>query len=159
LLAISNTSLCDDEVSTEAGQVQTRRHALDPETYTRRIAKLHTRLDGLINTAFDDADAKRLIKRLRRHRKERLTFLAHDQVSPYNNPAEQQMRPAILTRKISQQNRSENGAKTHAILMTFFRSAELQGLNPVEYVLQLVRTTLEAKPTPASDSEDLKKAA
>ncbi len=39
------------------------------------------------------------------------------------------MRPAVLTRKISQQNRSEDGAKAHAILMTLFRSAELQGFN------------------------------
>jgi transposase len=143
----------------DAVRLGDRRHALDPETHTRRKAKLHTRLDGLINTAFDDVDAKRLIKRLRRHRKELLTFLDHDQVSPYNNHAEQQMRPAVLTRKISQQNRSENGAKAHAILMTFFRSAELQGLNPVKHVLQLARTTLEAKPTPASDAVDLKKAA
>jgi hypothetical protein len=87
-----------------------------------------------------------------------LTFLDHAEVSPYNNHAEQQMRPAVLTRKISQQNRSADGAKAHAILMTLFRSAQLQGLNPVEHVLQLARTTLEAKPTPASASEDKKAA-
>ena len=69
------------------------------------------------------------------------------------------MRPAVLTRKISQQNRSADGAKAHAILMTLFRSAQLQGLNPVEHVLQLARATLEAKPTLKSASEDFKKAA
>jgi hypothetical protein len=87
-----------------------------------------------------------------------LTFLDYDQVSPYNNHAEQQMRPAVLTRKISQQNRSADGAKAHAVLMTLFRSAQLQGLNPVEHVLQLARTTLEAKRTPKSASEDKKAA-
>ncbi|MGH9891883.1 MAG: IS66 family transposase, partial [bacterium] len=136
-----------------------RRHALDPERYARRKARLHQRLEALIASTFDDADAKRLIKRLRRHRKEMLTFLDHAHVSPYNNHAEQQMRPAVLTRKISQQNRSEDGAKAHAILMSLFRSAALQGLNPVEQVLRLAQTTLEAKPTRTNDSEDLKKTA
>lgn len=131
----------------------------DPETYARRKAKLHQRLDALIDSPFDDADAKRLLKRLRRHRQEMLTFLDYDQVSPYNNHAEQQMRLAVLTRKISQQNRSADGAKAHAILMTLFRSAQLQGRNPVEHVLQLARTTLETKRTPKSASEDFKKAA
>lgn len=143
----------------DAVRLGDRRHELASESYARRKAKLHQRLNEIIEASFDDADAMRLIKRLRRHRQEMLTFLNHDQVSPYNNHAEQQMRPAVLTRKISQQNRSEDGAKAHAILMTLFRSAELQQLHPVEHVLQLARTTLKAKPTPASDSNDLKKAA
>lgn len=143
----------------DAVRLGERHHPLDPETYARRKAKLHTRLDEIIDAVFADADAKRLIKRLRRHRQEILTFLDHAEVSPYNNHAEQQMRPAVLTRKISQQNRSEDGAKAHAILMSLFRTAQLQGLHPVEHVLQLARTTLEAKPTPASASEDFKKAA
>ncbi len=125
----------------------------------RILLGLHQRRDALIDSPFDDADAKRLLKRLRRHRREMLTFLDYDQVSPYNNHAEQQMRPAVLTRKISQQNRSADGAKAHAILMTLFRSAQLQGLNPVEHVLQRASTTLEAKSIPKSTSEDFKKAA
>ena len=64
--------------------------------------KLHKCLDELIAAAFEDADAKRLIKRLRRHRDEMLTCLDHEGVSPYNNHAEQQMRTAMHTRKVSQ---------------------------------------------------------
>ncbi len=143
----------------DAVRLGERRHPLDPETYARRKAKLHTRLDEIIDTVFADADAKRLIKRLRRHRQEMLTFLDHAEVSPYNNHAEQQMRPAVLTRKISQQNRSEHGAKAHAILMSLFRTAELQGLNPVEHVLTLAQTTLTAKPTRTDHPEPLKKPA
>jgi hypothetical protein len=62
-------------------------------------------------------DAQRLTKRLNRHKQELFTFLEHEDVSPYNNHAEQQMRKPVLTRKVSQQNRSEDGAKTEAILM------------------------------------------
>ena len=114
--------------------------------YARRRAKLHRRLDELIASAFDDADAKRLIKRLRRHRDELFTFLDHEGVSPYNNHAEQQMRTAVHTRKVSQQNRSLEGAKTHAIFLTLFRTAQLQKINPVEYVMQLASTLWAAVP-------------
>ncbi|MGH8614169.1 MAG: hypothetical protein ACREYF_19600 [Gammaproteobacteria bacterium] len=35
--------------------------------------------------------------------------------------------------------------------MTLFRSAEIQGLNPVKHVLQLTQTTLATIPTRAGD--------
>ena len=70
------------------------------------------------------------------------TFLDYENVSPYNNHAEQQMRKPVLTRKVSQQNRSEQGAKTQAILMSLFRSADLQKKNPVETILSMSKSIL-----------------
>jgi hypothetical protein len=68
--------------------------------------------------------------------------LEFDNVSPYNNHAEQQLRKPVITRKISQQNRSQSGAQTHAIFMSLFRSAELQGFNPVDKILADVKSLL-----------------
>ena len=82
-----------------------------------------------------DKDTKKLIKLLKRHKNELFTFLDFDDVSPYNNHAEQQLLKPVITRKISQQNRSKQGAKTQAILMSLFISTELQGLNPVYTIL------------------------
>ena len=73
--------------------------------------------------------------------------------------AEQQMRTAVHTRKVSQQNRSLQGAKTHAIFLSLFRSAQIQGLNPVEYVLQLAKSALAGESTDMIAPEQLKKAA
>ena len=143
----------------DAVRLGDQRQIRSPPVYARRRAKLHLRLDQLIAATFEDADAKRLIKRLRRHRHEMLTFLDHEAVSPYNNHAEQQMRTAVHTRKVSQQNRSLQGAKTHAIFLSLFRSAQLQGLNPVEYVLQLARATLAGESTDIIAPDQLKKAA
>ena len=121
---------------------------------------MHKRLDELVASAFDDADAKRLIKRLRRYRGELLTFLDHAGVSPYNNHADQQVRTAVHTRKVCQQNRSLEGAKTHAIFLSLFRSAQLQGLNPVDYVLQLARAAISGEPiTDTIAPDQFKKAA
>ena len=46
------------------------------------MIQLAPSLDELIAAAFEDADANRLIKRLRRHRDAMLTFLDHEGVSP-----------------------------------------------------------------------------
>jgi len=102
----------------------------------------------LFEITSEDKDVKRLIKRLKRHRKELFTFLEYKGVSPYNNYGEQQMRKPAINRKISHQNRSNTGAKTQAILMTLFRSAELQRLNPVEVVLSMAKQPID-KDAPA----------
>lgn len=93
---------------------------------------------------------------MRRHKEELFTFLEYKGVSPYNNHAEQQMRKPVITRKISQQNRSDQGAKTQAIFMTLFRSAELQGRNPVETVMAAAQNAIADK---AVAENDLKLAA
>ena len=106
--------------------------------------RLYRRLEQFLATPCQDKDTQRLIKRLNRHKHELFTFLEYEGVSPYNNHAEQQMRKPVLTRKVSQQNRSEQGAKTQAIPMTLFRSAELQGTNPVETLLATAKSDLTA---------------
>lgn len=98
-----------------------------------------------MTTPSQDKDTQRLTKRLKRHKLELFTFLEHDGVSPYNNHAEQQMRKPVLARRVSQQNRSAQGAYTQAILMTLLRSAELQGTNPVENLLAITKNALTDK--------------
>ncbi|MGH8613222.1 MAG: IS66 family transposase [Gammaproteobacteria bacterium] len=143
----------------DAVRLGAARNLHPPPIYARRKAKLHQRLDALIAATFNDADAQRLIKRLRRHRHELLTFLNHDNVSPYNNHAEQQMRTAVHTRKVSQQNRSDLGAKTHAILLSHFRSAHLQKLNPLDHVMQLAKAAIAGQSTATPSTIPLKQAA
>lgn len=115
------------------------------QTYQRRNARLYQRLRQFLAAPAQDRDAHRLLKRLKRHHEDLFTFLEYPDVSPYNNHAEQQMHKPVLTRKVSQQNRSQNGAKTQAILMSAFRSAELQEYNPVELILLLAKNTLPAR--------------
>lgn len=118
----------------DAIRLADKRSQLAPDRYQRLQDRLHHRLGGLLLADYQDKDAHRLIKRLQRHKDELFTFLAFPGVSPYNNHAERQMRKPVLVRKVSQQNRSENGLKTQAIFMSLFRSAELQGQNPVDQV-------------------------
>ena len=116
-----------------------------PEDYSRLTQRLRQRLAQLLETENHDQDVRRLLKRLKRHQNELFTFLDYENVSPYNNHAEQQMRKPVLTRKVSQQNRSDQGAKTQAILMTLFRTAELKGENPVNAILALAKSFINSK--------------
>ena len=119
----------------DAVRLDAKKSDLALAVFNRRKMRLYTRLDQLLESPRFDKDVKRLIKRLIRHRNELFTFLEYNGVSPYNNHAEQQIRKPVVTRKISQQNRSGRGAEAQAIFMSLFRSAELQGLNPVDKVL------------------------
>jgi transposase len=127
----------------DAVRLSQRKAQLGPGKYEGLKKRLYHRLEQILSAPHDgDKDVKRLIKRLKRHKAELFTFLEYENVSPYNNHAEQQMRKPVITRKVSQQNRSEQGAKTHAILMSLFRTAELQGQNPIEVVLCLAKSAI-----------------
>ena len=128
----------------DAIRLSAKRLNLPPDTYARKKECLKERLGCIIVEPGSDKDVTRLKKRLIKYRDELFTFLEFDDVSPYNNHAEQQMRKPVITRKISQQNRSNQGASAHAVLMSLFRSAELQGLNPIEWVLLQAQKTILA---------------
>lgn len=127
----------------DALRLSTMRCHMDVQRYDDRKARLDNRLAQLLVAAPGDKDVSRLIKRLRRHKQELFTFLDFPDVSPYNNHAEQQMRKPVLARRVSQQNRSNSGAQTQAILMSLFRTAELQAQNPIATVLTMAKMTIE----------------
>ena len=104
--------------------------------------------DQFLTAPYQDRDAKRLIERLTRHRNELFPFFEYPGVSPYNHDAEQQIQNLVLTRKVSQQNRSKHGAKTQAILMTLFRfqvSREMlkRGIRRILYFFEKKRLYFE----------------
>ena len=65
-----------------------------------------------------------MIKRLRRHRDDLLTFLDEADVPFDNNHAERAIRPAVMIRKNSFGNRSDRGADTQAVLMSVYRTLQ-----------------------------------
>lgn len=110
--------------------------------YTSRRARLDGRLDELIATAWEDKDAKRLIKRLRRHRDDLFTFLDEPGVPFDNNHAERAIRPAVMIRKNSFGNRSDRGADTQAVLMSVYRTLQQRGHAPLRTVVDALTAYL-----------------
>jgi transposase len=68
------------------------------------------------------------------------TFLDRPEVPADNNRAEREIRPAVIVRKNSYCNRSENGANTQAVLMSVFRTLKLRGLHPLNTLVEALRT-------------------
>jgi transposase len=134
-----------------------KRDEVPAEEHASRRARLAARLDELIATEWEDKDAKRLIKRLKRHRDELLTFLDDPEVPFDNNHGERGIRPAVMIRKNSFGNRSDRGADTQAVLMSVYRTLEQRGHAPLKTVVDALRTYLKTgklPPLPAKVTPD-----
>jgi hypothetical protein len=133
-----------------------RRKELSAEAFASRRRRLDGRLRELLAQPWEQRHARRLVKRLRRHGSELFTFLDHPEVPSNNNHGEREIRPAVIIRKNSYANGSEDGAETQAVLMSVFRTLKLRGHNPVSAVSDAIRTYLLAgqlPPLPASVAE------
>ena len=111
-----------------------------PGKFQSRVDRLNARLAKLAAEEHLDADTRRLTKRLGKYAEFIFTFLDYADVPFENNFAERQIRPAVILRKNSQSNRSEQGAATQAILMSVYRTLKLRGLNPTNVITDALRT-------------------
>ena len=109
---------------------------------------MEDRLRALLVQPWENRHARRLVKRLRRHVSELFTFLDHPEVPSDNNHGERQIRPAVLVRKNSYANGSDDGAETQAVLMSVFRTLKQRGHNPVSTTIEAVRTYLQTGKLP-----------
>ena len=107
---------------------------------------IENRLTRLIADEWKNVEAKRLIKRLKRHREELLVFLYHEDVPFDNNHAERTIRNGVVMRKNSLlQPRSKNGAETQAILMSVFATLKQRGYHGTAIIVDALRTFLTTK--------------
>jgi transposase len=128
-----------------------RREEIPGEAYASRRNRLAARLEELIDTPRADTNAKRLIKRLRRHQNDLFTFLDQPGVPFDNNTAERAIRPAVIVRKNSYGNRSQHGADCQAALMSVFRTLKQRGRDPIRTVIDALThylTTGQLPPLP-----------
>jgi hypothetical protein len=121
---------------------------ISPESTASRRQRLDERLDELIATPWQDAQATRLIKRLRRHRNDLFTFLDQNGVPFDNNLAERAIRPAVIIRKNCYNNRSQAGADIQAVLMSIYRTLRQRGHNPLQTLTQAITTYLTTNQLP-----------
>lgn len=84
------------------------------------------RIDSIINTCYHHRDAREIRGRITHQNAKLITAILHKNVPLTNNLAERQLRPMVVTRKISGGSRSWEGAKTHAVNMSVFQTIRLQ---------------------------------
>ncbi len=132
-----------------------KRHDFDLRKYRARIRLIHRRLCKLADASYSDADAARLGQRISRYRDQLFTFLDTAGVPPDNNHAERQIRPAVIIRKNSLCNRSEEGARTQAVLMSVYRTLRLRGHDPTQNIAAALRQMLQTGTLPPLPPESV----
>lgn len=108
---------------------------------TREFAE--KRLHAILSREYQNADCKRLVKRLLRHEKELFTFCAYRGAATENNHAERGIRPAVVIRKTTFGSQSQHGAQDTAVLMSFFQTARLQDENFINYLQETINNRLQ----------------
>jgi transposase len=87
-----------------------------------------------------DNDVRNLARALFIHNEHFFTFVGEDGVEPTNNASERALRAAVQWRKISFGNRSEDGERAVARLLTVTRTCQLQQLNALVYLTAAIRS-------------------
>jgi hypothetical protein len=96
-----------------------------------RLKRLIAKTENWMFKKYRHKELKRLCKRLIKYRNELYTFIKTG-VDPTNNHGEREIRPAVLMRKISYCNRSDQGRENQEILMSMVRTSEKRKINFVE---------------------------
>jgi hypothetical protein len=114
---------------------------MDDKLYASRVRRLETRLGELAAASYDEPNAKRIGKRLRKFKNELTAFLKEKDLDGTNNAAERAIRPLVVARKISGGSRSANGADAFATLASLVRTAGQQGKNVLATIKSLLIAT------------------
>jgi transposase len=124
----------------DALELGRRRHEVPPALYAEAVAEVRTSLAGLVSKDFSHPDNLRLAKHLFRHQDALLRFLDDEAVPPTNNLAEQQLRGAVVTRKIGGCNRTQGHAHAHAILTSLAQTAHRRGETLTPHVIRWMQS-------------------
>lgn len=118
---------------------------IDKEKYSARFQKLKARLSELADGGYENAECKRLSKRLHKHQDHIFTFLERLEIKHHNNDAERAIRPNVLIRKVSAWNRSPNGAKAHKVIMSVLQTYRQNGVDFFEFTMEVIKRSLVSR--------------
>jgi hypothetical protein len=102
-------------------------------------ADLVEMIELLYEQAHPHDENRKLVKHLLVEKDALFTFLADPAVDATSWRAEHAVRPTTVTRKVCGGNRTDRGAETQGRMMTLFRTATQQGVDAVDYLVNLAR--------------------
>jgi transposase len=123
-------------------KLKERKSTLSAHGYRVACGRLEAAFDCLLARSYRQADTVRFVKLLRKQRAYLFTFLYVDAVSPTNNAAERELRPAVIIRKTNGCNRSPKGATAHATLSSIIRTARKHGHDFVDLTKRVLQQPL-----------------
>lgn len=140
----------------EAGRMFALWHAfkrghVDRHTLVRKSVIIRSRMSRCLQLycTTADPDVAKTAKSLLKHWHCLFTFLEYDGVEPTNNAAERGLRPAVMWRKISFGNQSDDGELLTARLLTVERSCVLQSKNAFQFLVESIIAYRQTHPGPS----------
>jgi transposase len=79
-----------------------------------------------------------LIKRIIKYRDEIFRFVENEEVEYHNNRAERQIRPTVISRKMSFGSHTADGAKRNCILHSIIETCKSQDVDPIEFIRNIM---------------------
>jgi transposase len=125
----------------EAVEVSRKKDQLAPATLQRHADRLETRLDELLARRLSHPENRRLSQHLLNHYDELFPCITVPRVPSTNNLAEQELRPAVVVRKIGGCNRSEAHASAHAIIASVAQTAHRRDATLTDFVTRWLQPT------------------
>jgi len=119
-----------------------KREQLSARQFARARRELDERFYTCAGSFTRNADCERITNRMLKHHAELFTFLDDAQVPPDNNLGERDIRSIVAARADGGVNRSSWGAQAFARIKSVVRTCQKNGLRLVDYVMNLVRSTL-----------------
>jgi len=137
----------------DADRLADEHRRLKAVVYRRRVRRIKARLTDFACRDYRDSHWKRLSKRLLRHEQTLFTYLDQPGIPKDNNAAERAIRPQVIIRNRSFQNRTEQGAMAHATLSSLTSTLLKQKRNPLTEIVAAypghrLRAMLKLPPTP-----------
>lgn len=125
----------------EAVQVKALQGLADPGDYAALVEQVQGQMAGLLEGDIEQPLNHKFQKHLLNHQGELFTFLDVPLLTPSNNLAEREIRPAVVLRKVSAGNRSLEGSYVQELLTSISRTAERNGLRLAHVLPDLLRST------------------
>ena len=119
-----------------------------PAVYIRKVSLIRKRLLRWACREHENKHLKRLAQRIMKHATELLVFLEDPEVPADNNLAERMIRPHVIIRNRSFQNRSDRGAHVHETLMSLLHTLQLQEKDPIVFFRKAVLHHAQGNPAP-----------
>lgn len=110
---------------------------ISPLELAQVTVELETEMERLLQWNVQVPANRRFLKHLTTEQSALFTFLLDPRVEATNWWAEQAVRPAVVTRKVTGGNRTWSGALTQEVLASILATADKQGLDPFDLLHQI----------------------
>src|SRR3954463_4192452 len=121
-----------------------RRPSLADTTLVTYHSRLQAKLDELLKIVPETRSGRKLQRIIKRFRQNLFVFITNRDIPPTNNGSEQELRPCVVFRKVTNCFRSRWGADLYANVRSVIETARRRGIG----ILKAIRMTLAGEPLP-----------